>query len=77
MLLAQGLLLLHPTAAHTMIYSDMPLIIPILATGYLLTIYLLLVLAQRNSQGSPSSQSPSTTSKKLYEKDVLVTTRAR
>ena len=31
-----------------MTYTNIPLIIPILATGYLLSIYLLLVLAQRN-----------------------------
>jgi len=30
-----------------MAYADMPVIIPLLATGYLLTIYLLLILAQR------------------------------
>ncbi|MBV8887038.1 MAG: hypothetical protein JO235_24005 [Chroococcidiopsidaceae cyanobacterium CP_BM_RX_35] len=53
-------------------YSDLPLIIPILAAGYLLTIYLLLVLAQRNSQESPGSEAPGV-SKTLYEKEVLVT----
>lgn len=36
----------------TMIYSDMPVIIPLLATGYLLTIYLLLTLAQRTLKSS-------------------------
>jgi hypothetical protein len=30
-----------------MAYADMPVIIPLLAAGYLLTIYLLLILAQR------------------------------
>ena len=30
-----------------MAYADMPVIIPLLATGYLLTIYFLLILAQR------------------------------
>ncbi len=30
-----------------MTYANMPLIIPILATGYLLAIYLLLMLARR------------------------------
>lgn len=35
-----------------MFYRDIPLIIPILATGYLLAIYLLLVLAQRNTKVS-------------------------
>jgi hypothetical protein len=35
-----------------MIYNDMPVIIPLLATGYLLTIYLLLILAQRTTKSS-------------------------
>ena len=35
-----------------MIYMDMPVIIPVLATGYLLTIYLLLILAQRTIKNS-------------------------
>lgn len=35
-----------------MIYIDMPVIIPVLATGYLLTIYLLLTLAQRTIKNS-------------------------
>ena len=35
-----------------MVYSDMPVIIPLLATGYLLTIYLLLTLAQRTLKSS-------------------------
>lgn len=29
-----------------MVYKDMPIIIPLLATGYLFTVYLLLMLAQ-------------------------------
>ncbi|MFM9265721.1 hypothetical protein [Tychonema sp. BBK16] len=33
-----------------MIYRDIPLIIPILATGYVMTIYLLLILAQRSAK---------------------------
>lgn len=33
-------------------YNDMPVIIPVLATGYLLTIYLLLILAQRAKKTS-------------------------
>jgi hypothetical protein len=32
-------------------YIDMPLIIPILAGGYLLTIYVLLILAERIAKG--------------------------
>lgn len=35
-----------------MVYNDMPVIIPLLATGYLLTIYLLLILAQRTTKNS-------------------------
>jgi hypothetical protein len=35
-----------------MTYIDMPVIIPILATGYLLTVYLLLMLAQRTTKSS-------------------------
>lgn len=35
-----------------MIYHDIPLIIPILATGYVLTIYLLLILAERTTKSS-------------------------
>jgi len=35
-----------------MTYMDMPVIIPVLATGYLLTIYLLLTLAQRTIKNS-------------------------
>lgn len=35
-----------------MIYMNMPVIIPILAAGYLLTIYLLLTLAQRAIKNS-------------------------
>jgi hypothetical protein len=37
---------------NAMAYKDMPIIIPILATGYLLTIYLLLMLAQRTTKSS-------------------------
>lgn len=33
-----------------MIYRDIPIIIPILATGYVLTIYLLLILAERSAK---------------------------
>lgn len=35
-----------------MIYHDIPVIIPILATGYVLTIYLLLILAERSAKMS-------------------------
>lgn len=37
---------------HTMIYTDMPLIIPVLATVYLVAIYLLLMVAQRTKKSS-------------------------
>lgn len=43
-------ILLPPT--RTMFNTDIPVIIPLLATGYLLTIYLLLMLAQRTTKGS-------------------------
>ncbi|CBN56203.1 conserved hypothetical protein [Kamptonema sp. PCC 6506] len=33
-----------------MIYHDIPLIIPILAAGYVLTIYLLLILVERSAK---------------------------
>lgn len=55
-----------------MTYTNMALIIPILATGYLLTIYLLLVLAQRNFKEDPSSE-PLSTSKPLRKREMLVT----
>jgi hypothetical protein len=35
-----------------MTYGNMPVIIPLLAAGYLLAIYLLLMLAQRTTKGS-------------------------
>lgn len=41
-----------PPSCPPMTYMDMPVIIPILATGYLLTIYLLLTLAQRTIKNS-------------------------
>lgn len=41
-------------SGRTMTYLDMPLLIPILATAYLLTIYLLLSFAGRNTRGSRS-----------------------
>ena len=41
-----------------MTYGDMPVIIPLLATGYLLTIYLLLILAQRTPKKPPQVLSP-------------------
>ncbi|WP_218616970.1 hypothetical protein [[Phormidium ambiguum] IAM M-71] len=37
-----------PTSKLIMVYRDMPLMIPFLATGYLLAIYLLLIVAQRS-----------------------------
>lgn len=41
-------------SGRTMTYLDMPLLIPIVATAYLLTIYLLLSFAGRNTRGSRS-----------------------
>lgn len=41
-----------------MTYANVPVIIPILATGYLLTVYLLLVLAQRHTRSSESNEIP-------------------
>ena len=54
MLLEKFILTLKPRPGlvHTMTYNDMPVIIPLLATGYLLTIYLLLILAQRTLKSS-------------------------
>ena len=39
-----------------MTYANVPVIIPILATGYLLTVYLLLVLAQRHTRSSETNE---------------------
>lgn len=41
-----------------MIYGGVPVIIPILATGYLLTVYLLLVLAQKQIRSSDEEEIP-------------------
>lgn len=41
-----------------MIYGNVPVIIPILASGYLLTVYLLLGLAQRHTENSQENGSP-------------------
>jgi len=41
-----------------MIYHDIPVIIPIVATGYVLTIYLLLILAERTTKISPMGSWP-------------------
>lgn len=35
-----------------MIYHDMPVIIPVLATAYLLTVYVLLILAEKTARSS-------------------------
>lgn len=58
-------------AGYTMTYGNMPLIIPFLATGYLLTVYLLLVLAQRNAK-EPGSSVVSV-SKTLQEQETPIT----
>lgn len=39
-------------AGGKMTYANVPVIIPFLATGYLFTVYLLLVLAQRYTKNS-------------------------
>lgn len=39
-----------------MTYVDIPVIIPFLATGYLLTVYLLLMLAQRHTKNGESEE---------------------
>lgn len=41
-----------------MTYGSVPVIIPILATGYLLTVYLLLVLAQKHIRSSENNEIP-------------------
>lgn len=56
-----------------MTYTNIPLIIPILATGYLLTVYLLLGLAQRNSK----EESQPDAAKALQNKEILVTPKVR
>ncbi len=56
-----------------MTYTNIPLIIPILATGYLLTVYLLLGLAQRNLK----EESQPDTAKVLQKKEILVTSKVR
>lgn len=56
-----------------MVYKDMPIIIPLLATGYLLTIYLLLMLAQwtmKNSRYAANSMSDAYSSTAAEEKIV-------
>ena len=54
-----------------MTYANMPLIIPTLATGYLFAIYLLLVLAQRNSKETDLNVDPN--SKRLHKQEAPVT----
>ncbi len=39
-----------------MTYGNVPVIIPILATGYLLTVYVLLALAQRHTKNSRAGE---------------------
>jgi hypothetical protein len=43
-----------------MTYGNIPLIIPILATGYLLTVYLLLALAERTVKDKTSARGANT-----------------
>lgn len=59
--------LLYLATRGTMIYGNVPMTIPILATGYLLTIYLLLVLAQRHSKEPSSTNVVSSSDKNRSE----------
>ncbi len=54
-----------------MTYDNMPLIIPILATGYLFTVYLLLILAERNAKESGSNVASA--SNTLHKKETPIT----
>ena len=57
-----------------MVYNDMPIIIPLLATGYLFTIYLLLMLAQwtmKSSRYAAKSLSDSHISKDTLAKNEV------
>ncbi|MCL1465965.1 hypothetical protein LAY41_16370 [Argonema galeatum A003/A1] len=47
-LLVSNFTFLRFTPKCIMVYRDMPLMIPLIATGYLLAIYVLLILAQRS-----------------------------
>ena len=75
-----------------MTYNDMPVIIPLLATGYLLTIYLLLILAQRTIKSSryvadsltdayasyvPTEQAPHTDDVEQWSRTVQRSTTGR
>lgn len=66
---------LYLIAGYTMTYGNMPLIIPFLATGYLLTVYLLLVLAERNAKEAGSSVVSA--SKTLHEQETPITGKVR
>lgn len=54
-----------------MTYENMPLIIPILATGYLFTVYLVLVLVERNAKESGSNVVSA--SNKLHKQETPIT----
>lgn len=55
-----------------MIYGNMPMMIFILASGYLFTVYLLLALAKRTKQ-KPASENFPTTIKAKHQQQLLVT----
>ncbi|BAZ53418.1 hypothetical protein NIES4103_60940 [Nostoc sp. NIES-4103] len=55
-----------------MIYGNMPMMIFILASGYLFTVYLLLALAKRTKQ-KPVSGNFTATTKEIYQHQVTVT----
>jgi len=61
-------------AGRTMIYANMPMMIFILAAGYLFTVYLLLALAKRSGQKSISQDSLSRNNEK-HQPEVAVTSQ--
>ena len=56
-----------------MIYGNMPMMIFILAAGYLFTVYLLLALAKRTGQKTPKSLSAAT--KSPHQQEISVRTK--
>ncbi|MBU7583698.1 MAG: hypothetical protein KAF91_12430 [Nostoc sp. TH1S01] len=57
-----------------MIYANMPMMIFILAAGYLFTVYLLLALAKRSGQKSVGQNSRFTNNEK-HQQEVSVTSQ--
>ncbi|MEB3181185.1 MAG: hypothetical protein VKL59_19445 [Nostocaceae cyanobacterium] len=56
-----------------MTYGNMPLIIPVLAAGYLLTVYLLLALAGRTAKKTVSSGGVSAPKNRHHQELVSTT----